>query len=49
MSTAEWLVVFAGAAAICWVNWYFFLASRGSRSGPGDPRMADQGPRRESR
>ena len=30
MSAADWLVVVAGAAAIAWVNWYFFLAARGS-------------------
>ena len=28
MSTTEWLVLFAGAGAIAWVNWYFFLAER---------------------
>ena len=30
MSPLEWLVVLAGAAAVAWVNWYFFLARRGS-------------------
>ncbi|HEX8433046.1 MAG TPA: cupredoxin domain-containing protein [Longimicrobium sp.] len=30
MSAANWLVVLAGAAAIAWVNWYFFLAARSS-------------------
>ena len=29
MSTSEWLVLTSGAAAIAWVNWYFFLADRG--------------------
>ena len=29
MSAAEWVVVLGGAAAIAWVNWYFFLAGRG--------------------
>ncbi len=24
----EWLVIFAGLAAIAWVNWYFFVAGR---------------------
>lgn len=24
----DWLVIFAGLAAIGWVNWYFFLAGR---------------------
>lgn len=28
MTTAEWIVVLAGLAAIAWVNWYFFVASR---------------------
>lgn len=28
MSSADWLVGFAGLAAIAWVNWYFFLAQR---------------------
>ena len=26
----QWVVLAAGIAAIAWVNWYFFLASRGS-------------------
>jgi plastocyanin domain-containing protein len=25
---SEWLAVFAGLAAITWVNWYFFVAGR---------------------
>ena len=25
---SEWMVVAAGAAAIAWVNWYFFVAQR---------------------
>jgi plastocyanin domain-containing protein len=28
MPLASWLVVAAGAAAIAWINWYFFLAPR---------------------
>ena len=28
MTSAEWLVLLAGVAAIVWVNWYFFLAER---------------------
>ncbi len=32
MSTTDWLIVAAGMAAIAWVNWYFFLARRGSAS-----------------
>ena len=30
MNGTEWLVVLGGAAAIAWVNWYFFLAQRSS-------------------
>jgi len=26
MSPSEWIVILLGAAAIAWVNWYFFLA-----------------------
>jgi plastocyanin domain-containing protein len=28
MTTAEWIVLLAGVAAIAWVYWYFFVASR---------------------
>ena len=27
MNGTEWAVVLGGAAAIVWVNWYFFLAA----------------------
>ena len=27
-SGSEWFVVFAGAGAVAWVNWYFFVAGR---------------------
>lgn len=30
MSPLDWIVILAGAAAIAWVNWYFFLARRGT-------------------
>lgn len=30
MTPLDWVVVAAGVAAIAWVNWYFFLAERGS-------------------
>ena len=30
MMAADWLVIAAGAATIAWVNWYFFLAERGT-------------------
>ena len=28
MTPQDWIVVLAGAAAIAWVNWYFFFARR---------------------
>jgi plastocyanin domain-containing protein len=28
MTGTDWLVVTGGAAAIAWINWYFFLAER---------------------
>ena len=28
MRADEWLVLIAGAAAVAWVNWYFFVAGR---------------------
>ena len=28
MSGTHWVVIVAGAAAIAWVNWYFFIAAR---------------------
>src|SRR5690349_24030969 len=30
MTLSEWIVMLAGAAAVAWVNWYFFLAKRGT-------------------
>jgi plastocyanin domain-containing protein len=33
MSASDWLVVAGGAAAIAWVNWYFFLAGRRGKGG----------------
>jgi plastocyanin domain-containing protein len=30
MSATDWLVVAAGVATIAWINWYFFLAERGT-------------------
>ncbi len=30
MNVTDWLVVAGGAAAIVWVNWYFFIAQRAS-------------------
>jgi plastocyanin domain-containing protein len=28
MTSTDWLAVTGGAAAIAWINWYFFLAER---------------------
>ena len=28
MTAIDWLVIASGAAAVLWVNWYFFLAER---------------------
>lgn len=28
MTTANWVVLIAGVAAIAWVNWYFFVAKQ---------------------
>lgn len=28
ITSTEWMVILAGAAAIAWVNWYFFAAGR---------------------
>jgi plastocyanin domain-containing protein len=28
MSATDWVVIFAGLAAVVWVNWYFFFAHR---------------------
>lgn len=30
MTPLDWTVILAGAAAVAWVNWYFFLARRGT-------------------
>ena len=30
MGATDWIVVVGGIAAIVWVNWYFFLAERGT-------------------
>ena len=32
MTGTEWLVAIGGAAAIAWVNWYFFVAQRAGAS-----------------
>jgi hypothetical protein len=45
MTGAEWAVLLGGAAAIVWVNWYFFLAGRGPAAGGaggGAPRPGNK-------
>ena len=38
MTGTEWAVLVGGAAAIAWVNWYFFLAERSPPArGDGPP------------
>ena len=43
MSATDWFVVVAGLAAIGWVNWYFFVASKqaavAERVGAGVPEV----------
>lgn len=41
MSALEWLVTLGGAAAIAWVNWYFFLARRGKTTSAGGETADD--------
>ena len=40
MSATDWLVLVGGAAAIAWVNWYFFLAERGAVTVGASPPAA---------
>ncbi len=41
MNGLDWVVVLGGAAAIGWVNWWFFLAERSSTNAtPGDGNIA---------
>lgn len=28
MTPGDWIAIAAGAAAIAWINWYFFLARK---------------------
>lgn len=42
--TTTWLILAAGAAAIAWVNWYFFLAPKSAaaaRTGAGGVQEVD--------
>ncbi|MFL5576027.1 MAG: hypothetical protein ACJ79S_08675 [Gemmatimonadaceae bacterium] len=45
MGATDWLVIAGGIAAILWVNWYFFLAQRGSAAAGGrqDPEAESNG------
>jgi plastocyanin domain-containing protein len=51
MSATDWLVIVAAAAAIGWVNWYFFVAGRrgapttaaDSATGPSEVRITVRG------
>ena len=44
MGADDWVVIAAGLGAIAWVNWYFFLAERGSRPDRGGERPGDSAP-----
>jgi len=35
VTPVEWVVLLAGITAIAWVNWYFFLAERGTAVAAG--------------
>ncbi len=41
MSGTDWLVLAGGAAAVAWVNWYFFVAGRGPASAASANRNAE--------
>ena len=51
MSSTDWLVIIAAAAAIGWVNWYFFVAGRrlapavvsAPANGPAEVRITVRG------
>lgn len=40
MSALDWLVLAGGAAAVLWVNWYFFLAERSGAAATLAPAAA---------
>ena len=42
MSATDWMVVVGGIAAIAWVNWYFFLAERGTARKQDDSRAGEE-------
>jgi plastocyanin domain-containing protein len=37
INSSDWVVILAGAGAIAWVNWYFFLAGRAPATVPAVP------------
>ena len=39
MNRTDWLVIAAGAGAALWVNWYFFLAARGTAHAAATPAV----------
>ena len=41
MSGTDWVVIVAGAAAIAWVNWYFFIAGRHAASAAVGPNTSE--------
>ena len=43
MTGSEWLVVAGGAAAIAWINWYFFLAQPATATAGPAAGAAGQG------
>ena len=43
MTGTEWLVVAGGAAAIAWINWYFFLAQPATATAAPAAGEAGQG------
>jgi plastocyanin domain-containing protein len=43
MTGTEWLVVAGGAAAIAWINWYFFLAQPATATAAPAAGAAGQG------
>jgi len=43
ISGTDWLVILGGLAAIAWVNWYFFVAARGTNGAPVAPPAEMEG------
>jgi plastocyanin domain-containing protein len=47
ISGTDWVVVFAGLAAIAWVNWYFFFAGRAPAGASVAPAAVGAGPQEQ--